>query len=268
MSFQSGTHNLTNGVQDYTVTFPAAFSTTPGVIIPVVFNTTDSSVLMINAQVTAKSASQFSVHLDAVPDSNNYVLGWMAGTAAVIYAALLMIGKKVTDIAVTATLPVDADLFPFVAMSPLPTSKVVTWEMIRSAFVNYLADPPAAADSEGITGQFAADENFLYFRLETTWIQVPVLAGDWLTENPLKPEREGVVSLTSGQATKVVTFGTPFASGNAPIVEVQVFNVESGDKLVLYAMPIASSLSGFTVALNAAPDSSDYKMHYRARQLT
>lgn len=267
MSFQSGTYALSNGVVDYTIPFPLTFTSPPGAIIPAVFNIIDGSSLLLVATVTDKSETEFSVRLDGTPDSNNYVLGWMAGESALLYAAVITIGKKVTDITRASTKPVDADLIPFVSMSPLPASKAMTWEILRSAFVNYLADIPASANSAGITGQFAANEDFIFFRLTTGWVQIPCLAGSWLTANPNRPEREGVAALTAGEIIQNITFDTPFDSGDDPVVSVQIYNVAAGDKLVLSAMPIASSLSGFSVAMTAEPDTADYKIYYKARQL-
>lgn len=75
---QAGVLALTSGERDYTVNFPSAFSGTPDVIIPTVFNIVDNEVLMLNAVISAKSAASFSVHLDGTPDSGNYNLSWLA----------------------------------------------------------------------------------------------------------------------------------------------------------------------------------------------
>lgn len=80
-AYQQGIINLVNGVDEYDVTFPYAFSDTPTLIDPTFYNldTGDTTPLWIEGAVTARSPSGFTVTLTQPPDSGTYVMSWYAG---------------------------------------------------------------------------------------------------------------------------------------------------------------------------------------------
>ena len=268
MAYQGGTTNLSSGVQDYTVTFPTAFTATPGVILPVVQNTSADAVkLLITAQVVASSATQFSVRISGAPNSNNYVLAWVAGDIATIFAAVSILGVRMSQLPVQSSAPGDNDYFPIVSTASLPVSKRLTFGVLATLFVNYVPTPPASPAAAGSIGDYATDTDYVYFHTGVQWGRIGLQLGSWDTGSAPIVQQEGTVTLVSGNAAPSFTFPVSF-SGTTPAITGLIFgNTAGGTNLMLAGQVASVSLSGFSLALNAEPDNSTYTLYWQARQI-
>lgn len=269
MPIISGSVSLTQGVTTATVSFPVAFLTTP-VIVPTVANVSaDPAKLLINAVIVDASGTVFTVELDQATDSPNYTLEWIAGTpdqftALVNYAHQLLEAQKLK--------PKIGDQDCFVGISrdkAYPETVLFPATALDSRFVKRVTTPPAAPNSPGTPGDFAVGPGYAYFRGSSVWFRVPLLPGtSWSEDETIKPTRKGVVSLNTVDQIQAVVFATPFPSGSSPNVRCHVQNLAGNlsELLFIQAMPVAASLSGFSVALTAIPNVGSYELMYEAVQ--
>ena len=268
MSLQTGSSQLTNGVAELTVTYPAAFTTVPTVVVGMVNNTTDASTLILTAVLDTSTTTGFTVKFDAAPNSSNYYFDWIAGSMELVASTIQTIGRKLTEVPVKSGEPLDSDRFIMIGAYPLPSTFTLNWASVKGLFAK-LVDAPASRTQAAAYGSVALDSNYFYFRDTNYWVRVPrEPVGAWTDAFLLKAARSGYASLSSGLQLHSISFATPFDSGNPPVIESLVVQNLSADaaKSVLTGMPVATTLSGFTLALNAATDSSSYKVAYRAVQ--
>lgn len=268
MSLQTGSTQLTNGVAEVTVTYPAAFTSTPTVVIGMVSNTVDASVLLLTSVLDASSPTGFTMKFDAAPNSSNYYLDWIAGSMELVASTLTTIGRKLTEVPIKSGEPLDSDRLIMIGAYPLPSTFTVNWSSIKGLSAK-LVDAPTSRTQPAAYGSVALDANYFYFRDTSYWVRIPREPdGAWTDAFLLKPTRSGYAALTSGAQLQTVAFDTAFASGDPPVIESLVVQNLSADgaKSVLLGMPVATTLSGFTMALNAATDSANYKVTYRAVQ--
>jgi hypothetical protein len=80
-AYQQGVSTLSTGVNEYVIPFSSAFSSVPNLIYTQVFNSDPlyNTPLWIEAVVTARAASSFTVTLTQTPDSDDYIMSWFAG---------------------------------------------------------------------------------------------------------------------------------------------------------------------------------------------
>lgn len=83
MAIQQGTFPLTEGVTDYTISFPISFTFVPEFILTIVYDSEEETEQQwIGTAVTSRTASGFTVQLLEPPDRNGYHLAWLAGDIA------------------------------------------------------------------------------------------------------------------------------------------------------------------------------------------
>jgi hypothetical protein len=269
MAYQDGNAALTSGVQDYTIVFPSQFTTVPETVLAMVENTSGDPVkLMIRALVTAVNDQEFSVHLDTAPNTDNYRLSWLAADAATVIQMIGFTGRRLSQFPVVAGIE-DSDLIPMVRTEGLPYTGLLTGEQLRQAFVRQVA-PPASSAAAGQLGDFAIAPDTLftwvYFHNGVQWV-VSKFSQDFDDATVPTATRKAVVSLAAGQKTPVITFATPFVGDPPVITALQVYNLSGDTVLRLHGMPTAVTVAGFTLNLSAAPDTTSYKLFYRAEQI-
>lgn len=266
MAYLEGTTALTSGTQEYTISFTPAFVSAPDVIIAVVENTSaDSPKLLIVANVIDKSATDFTVLLDSVPDSNNYVLAWVAGSASIIFQALVSAGKRISEIPLLSGDPLDGDYFPIVHTSPVPTTNRILWSTIRSMFARRRSVPPPSPATSGSTFDISVDANYFYIRNGSAWGRIPLETSNWTSGNLFIPQQEGILQLTSGISTVTITYPVAFTGSGTPHVLWSLRNTAPGNKLFLEGLITAESLSAFELSLNYPPDDSNYYLYWMSR---
>jgi hypothetical protein len=266
MAYLEGTLGLTSGTQDYTIPFAPAFVATPDVVIAVVENTSADAVkFLITAHVVDKSATDFTVRLDSAPNSNNYVLAWVAGSASVIFQALVAGGRRISEIPLLTDDLLDGDYFPVVHTSPVPTTKRVLWSTIRSLFARRRSIPPPSPATSGSVFDISVDANYFYIRNGSTWGRVPLETSNWSNGSVFIPRQEGVQQLTSGNKIVTVTYPVAFSGSGTPRALWSIRNTASENKLILTGLLTAESLSAFELTLQSAPDSSNYYLYWESK---
>lgn len=269
MAYQEGTESLATGVQDYTITFPTAFTATPGVILPVVQNTSaDATKYLLTTTVVDSSATDFTVRISGAPNTDNYELAWVAGDITTIFQAVSVLGIRMSQLAVQSAAPGDSDYFPMVSTASLPVTKRLTFSILYSLFVNYVATPPASPAAAGSIGDYSVDETAVYFHTGVQWGRIGLQLGSWDVDPTPIVQQEGVHTLASGNAAPTITFPDTFVSVVPTITSLVITNTVDATSLMLTAQVTAVGLSSFTIALVAAPDSANYKLYWQARQIT
>lgn len=74
-------------------------------------------------------------------------------------------------------------------------------------------------------------------------------------------KRSGVVSLTSGESSKTISFSTPYSSSN--YVAQVCIECSDSDPMFLQFIIKNKTVNGFTVVFNAPVDSNNYKINYK-----
>ena len=261
--FQQGLENIGNAAATVTVTYPAAFTTTPEVVIAVIQNTVDGAPSAITAEVTTTTTTGFVVKLSASTNSVNYQLAWVAGSANLMFDVIAQMGFRTSQLAEQTSAPLDNDYFPMVITSPLLQTVLIKWSTVYGLFGRRVS-APAAPGSSGDVGQWAADANWFYTYYDGVWGRSPRQTDAWDWNYPAGNVwgQEGRITMTSGQNTVSVVFDQEF--GGTPLVTFSIENTATGDKLLLQGILTTVDYTGFTVTLNTAPDSSSYVLNWRA----
>jgi hypothetical protein len=265
MAFQQGASNIANAASATSVVYPAAFLSTPDVVIAVVQNTVDGGPLSISAEVTASSNTGFTVQLSAATDSANYDLVWVAGDAQIIFEILSQLGFRVSELGLQTSLPLDDDYFPMVHTSPLPATKRIKWSVIKTAFTQFVSSAPSASSDSGTVGQWAVDADFIYTHDGTAWGRTPRATTGWGFTHVPTWSAQGQQALTQDVDDVSVVFDEAF--GAAPEVIFSFQNTAGGNLQILQGLITAVSTTGFTVSLNTTPDTTAYKMNWRASSI-
>lgn len=273
MAYQEGVENLQNGVGVYTITFPAAFSSTPDIVIPVVFNTSgDSPKRGLVAHVVDKDQNGFEVELDGLPDSANYQLSWIAGSLTSVFEAIQQGQRASTFPAVDGSLA-DQDKFLLLRFGPVIRTQTLSWEALREYFPNVVGQLPVAPTTSGAAGEIAlptAVSPWLFLHTGTLWGRIPVevTAAGWSAQSAITSIREGLADLASGQTTHDIVFSEPFDIGVVPLVWCQIRNLVDDPFLVIIGTVTNVTHTGFRYIVHMAPDSGNYKLQYHARKST
>jgi hypothetical protein len=257
---------LTSGQRTYAVTFPAPQAITPTVVAPIVLNNSgDAVVLLINAYASNITNTGFDLTLDSEPNSNNYVCSYMAGSAWDFFQSIKFFGQFFTNLSRRTSAPSANDRLLLLSMSPLPHSEQITWETMCSVLSLYQATPPTSATDAGRPGTFSYDGSYLYLRGTSTWSRLPLIPdANWAASYATKQLRSARYALVEGEQIQTFNYSVAFAAQGSdpsavPDVRVGIMNLsEDASKSVLFATVIASSLTGFSFALNAPPDSDNY----------
>lgn len=262
----SGYIPLSNAQSTVTgVVFDKAFASLPVVLVPSVVNTVDVSPLPITAQISAISATQFSLRLSAATNSANYGVHWIANDGL---GAGNTYGQFFQQLAEQGALPPDLASIPL-ALPGMNGTVRMPVSLLRQLFAEKTVGITGPGDAgNALSVAWSADEKYLLVRNGTRWMRLAAIDDlDWTADYTIPPRRTGVVDLTDGSIEKSVLFSPAFAGGDAPIVRCQVFNHgPDALKAITYAMPTASSLSGFTVQFQGAVTGGDYKLWYEAVQ--
>ena len=264
-SFQQGVESIGNGAATLAVVYPAAFSSTPDVVIAVVQNTVTPNPTAITAEVTASSTTGFTVKFSSAPGDANYELAWVAGSATLMFDVVAQLGFRTSQLTEQVTNPLRADYFPMVHTSPVLRTVLIKWGTVYDMFGERV-DVPTSPNDSGELGQWAVDSKWYYTHDGTLWGRSPrqTEAWDWTDQQTTAVwGQEGQEMITEGVQTVTVAFSQAF--GSTPLVTFDIQNVAvGGDKLLLTGILTAVSTTGFTVTLNALPDSANYCLNWRA----
>ena len=262
MAFNQGLQSIGNATIDVTVVFDVAFTAAPDIIVPVVENTSNDSVIYaISAQVTSKSSTGFVVHLSSATPSANYKLAWIAGSAAIIYQGITLAGRKTSQLPLPVNALTDDDYFAFTTVSPLPVTRRLRLASLKALFPS-VSSVPASPASAGTAGNIAVDNNYVYTFDGTLWGRSPRRVASWDQSETTGQELRGQASLTSGVRTVNVSYSSPFAA--EPAVLFSFKNTTTGSRQLISGLQTSGSASGFTVTLNTSPDSSNYVIVWSA----
>lgn len=281
--FQTGSEAISNGATTKVVTFPTPFAADPDTIIAVMRNiSADVSKTVIQAEVTAQSASGFTVKLGAATDTVNYELVWLAGTAASILDTMsVLAGRKLTSYGALASLINATFKMPLLDMSGIPSLKLVDATTFWSAVVQRASAVPASPLA-AITDAMAmtVHDGWLYISAQDQWVRLPVDASlTWDAQPFYVPFREREISFVeespgvdeilvgADQLVYTIPFVTPFEAGNDPKVMVQLTDL-NGSAIFQYTAQVTQrDLEGFDVTFSAPIQNYTLKLYYMARQL-
>jgi hypothetical protein len=281
--FQSGSESITNGVSQFTITYPVAFAADPDVIIAVVRNTSaDSPKYIIQASITEQSATAFTVSLDAATTSGNYELVWLAGSAASILDTMsVLAGRKLTSYGALASL-INAEFkMPLLDMAGIPALKLVDATTFWSAVVQRASAVPAsplAALTD--TMSMTLHEGWLYISDSDQWVRIPADRSVSWTDQPFYvPFREREITfveatpgadeilVVADQLVYTIEFDTPFEAGNDPKVLLQLVDLNGAAVFQYTAQVTRRDLDGFDVTFSAPIQNYTLQLYYMARQL-
>lgn len=267
MAYQSGEEAISDGVSTVSVVFAPAFGAEPDIVIAVVQNTVDNPQLSIQAQVTAKSATGFTVDLDSATDSANYELSWLAGAASLVFEAVTKLGMRVGDLPRPARPPRGNDLLVMVQDG---ATVAVPFAHLESFFARSAA-PPSAPTDPGTAGQLAVDDTGFFAHNGTAWLRMGPLghATDWTISTAMSavPMQGGSHAFADLDTDAVVTFDESFPSdGAAPLVLFSIRNTVDPTPTAITGVVTAVSLTGFTVEVSPAIDSDNHILDWVAFQ--
>lgn len=269
MTYQDGILALNNVDTEYSVVFGTPFGTTPDVITLQVNNTVDGTPNFILAQVRAKSTTGFDLELDQVPDSNNYVLSWIATQGSTSFEVVSDSVRKLSQTPHDPLEPGDLEMVPFVQTAPVPHTVHRRWEDLRSFFLRHQATPPAAPLEASSAGSVSYDTNYLYLQIGAQWARIPMqVLTSWASDYTLNDRRTGLETLANGTQEHTITFATAFGAGELPVPRtLQVFN-DTDDPVTVVSVALVTdiTLSQFTTMLTAETDSTNFKLHYEFEQ--
>ena len=264
--FQQGTQPIGSGITTVDVEFPLTFPGAPDIILAVVSNTSgDSPKFLIEADVVYKDAYGFTVQLTGVPDTNNYVLGWVAGSVEILYQALAKLGIKISALPMLLTEPGSDDYVPLVHTYPIPLTTRMTWGLIRSLFPGLIADPPASPAAAGVYGQMALDaDGWLYVHNGILWGRTQLFQTSWDVTALGDDAQEGVVAMVQNQGYVDIVY--PAAFSVAPKVWFSIRNLSAdANKTMLVGVQISGNTVGARIQLNTAPETGHYELVWRAQ---
>jgi len=267
MAFQQGNQAIPNGASTITVTFPVAFTAPPDIIIPVIENTSaDAPKYLFFGNVVAKDLFGFTVSFTGtnVITTGNYVLTWVAGSAAAILQVLQAMGVKISQLTALAADLKDTDYLPFVHTDPYPITKRLHWGVLRAFFPNLQQDPPANPNSPGEAGMLAIDDTWIYTHDGINWGRSQRYTAGWDATTGSVPEQSGQIALVQGQNYIDITYPTPFPAN--PRVEFSFCNFGGAtDKQILSGLQVTQTTTGCRIWINTGPDSPDYKLNWTAK---
>jgi len=269
MPVQTGAQSLTSGVTIAVVTFPTPYVSAPETVLAAVQNlSADVTKLQIDVLVTEITNVGFTVALSVAPDSVNYELSWWAGGPGELTVLLNYVHQRIDRQPRKSVMAANDRLIGVDMAGGIPRTVLMRMSDLDVRWVNRQTNPPSAANSPGTPGDIAGDSSYLYFRLASGWVRVPLINDAvWATSYAAKPTRKGVVNLNNTDVIQTVSFDVPFSGGAAPSITCQVQNLSvASEKLLISAMPVESSLATFKIALSAVPDTSDYQLIYEAVQ--
>lgn len=271
MPVQSGSYPLLSGVVDYVVPFPAAFTSPPQIVIADVGNTSaDATKYLLEAKVIGVTTSTFTVRLSAAPNTANYTLSWIAGGSSDILSVLQYTHRFFHEMAKQDTFADQDRLVAVAFINGIPRVRQALFQDLDTRWTRRRDVPTSPTVPDALAGDVAVDSDYVYVHDGAEWLRAPVVRdSDWAADYTLKPSRRGLASLTPGQVVQSITFDSPFTDGAAPVVRIcQVQNFgAAAEKLLITALPVSTTLSGFTVVLNAEPDTSDYDIYYEVVQM-
>lgn len=259
-AYQQGVQSIGDSVTSVSVTFPVSFTVAPEIVLTNIRNLTDGTPLAIQATVTSKSSTGFSVVLSAATDGTGYELEWMAGSASIVFDVVAQLGSRVSTLSELTVLPDDDDYVPFVHKSPVVRTMILKWGTLYQAFGRKTSVPASPTDT-GAASNWAVDANFFYTHDGVKWGRVPRQTANWAQTLPAHIQ-QGQAAITNGASSVDVTFAEAFDS--TPVIVFSIQNTVAGNKLMISGMLTAASATGFTVSLNAAVDSGNYKLNWSA----
>lgn len=221
MAYQEGNQSLASGATSASVTFPIAFENTPGLVIPVVSNYVDGSVLNILATVTARTASGFTVDLSQATDSANYKLEWVAGNATLLFQTVRTVGKSFLDLPVLTAPPADSDRFPVMVMAPTPRMTTLPWSIIKNLFMRINAGAPSSENlPAAVLGDTLINSTTMSVFDGTQWRTLTFNGAptptniDWTGRRVLYVSKGAAATDTRGSLSKY-DYSRPFATPTA-----------------------------------------------------
>jgi len=270
MALQSGLIALNSGVTSGgPISFTTPFGVVPAVAVWVENTSSDTNKLLINAYVSAANTTinEFSFVLDTPTDTDKYKLGYLAADINTVLTAVSLLGKRVTSMPLFTGTPSANDLVPFVSMWPMPQSQALSFGKMQELFPSALANIPTTPSANGTANQFGVfndgSNDYFYIRGADKFYRVGVSGVNWGAADVATKRLSATVALDISVQTKSITYASAFTA--EPRVTFSIKNTSGdGDKLVLHGFQSAGSTSGFTVTLNAAPDSANYYITYTA----
>ena len=265
MNYLQGLSNLAANTQDGSIVFSSPFGAAPDVVIAVVENTSADAVkLLITVEVVAKDANGFTYRLSGAPNTTNYKLAWVAGSAAVLFQ-FTAVGRKLSSLNSLESGILDDDYLPVVHLFPVATSMRLRFAVLKALFPNLVVEPPTDPTDPGQFGQMALGDNFFYLHNGVLWGRNTLQTSRWdLQSAPAAiPAQCYVTPLVQGQAYIIVPFGTPYAT--TPLINFSFRNlVDGAGSVALSGVQTVGSTTGFRVDLNTAPPSGNYQMVWQA----
>jgi len=268
MAYQSGEEPIGSGTTTVTVTFAPAFSATPDIVLAIVQNPVDNPALSIQATLTAKSSTDFTVDLDATTDSANYELAWIAGDASLVFQAVTKLGTRVTDLPLGARELRAQDRIVVVQDG---VTRQVPFLDFQESFMMKRGTPPTASSDAGVASEMSFDANNAYLYTGSAWLRIPFGGNktDWTiaASNSTKPAQGGAVALSDLDTDTSVVFDDAFpSSGGSPVVTVSLANTVDVSPSDISAVITAVSLTGFTVEYSTAIDTDNWQLYWQAVQ--
>jgi len=145
----------------------------------------------------------------------------------------------------------------------MPQSQALSFGKMQELFPSALATEPGVPSASGTANQFGVFNDYLYIRGADKFYRVGVSGVNWGAADVATKRLSATVALDISVQTKSITYASAFTA--EPRVTFSIKNTSGdGDKLVLHGFQSAGSTSGFTVTLNAAPDSANYYITYTA----
>lgn len=270
--FQSGLTDIPADALFVEVVFDVPFYAVPSVIIPVVQSVGASGIqYIIEAGVTDKSTTGFTVWFDVPPPTDEYKLAWVAGDSDVIEMLNALSGRKLTSFSPAATMRRSFKI-PFIFLSPTPHIELVDNATFDAGVVRKLPQVPAGPlEDIGLPMDMYSDDNWLYVRISDRVARIPLdNTTSWSLQPFYVPFREAEVTIvpSTGVRTFRIDYSTPFADGNVPKPLITLSDEGSVDVEMVNALVTARDLSGFNVTFNSPPNSTTLKVYYMARQLS
>jgi hypothetical protein len=268
MAYQSGEEPIGDGDTAVSVTFTPAFVGEPAIVIAVVQNKTDDPQLNLQAQITAKDNTGFTVALSGTTDSANYELSWIAGDADIVFQAVTKLGTRITDLPAPIREPRAADR---VVMVQDGVTRQIPFADYQASFMLKGSEAPTAATDGGTASEMFFDSENVYLHVGSRWLRIPYAGHptDWSIPAVMstKPAQGGRVTLADEDTDVTVTYTYDFPSDSAaPLVFFSLKNTADVSPSAFYGNVTASSLAGFTVTFNEAIDSGNWIFDWFAIQ--
>lgn len=178
----AGNQDLASGVTEIDVTFSSNFSNEPVVIIqwmrdgtPVSSDQVDT-LGPVRLQSSAGQYTGFKVYLSSpVPDAD-YQLSWVAldTDSDLVVVVTSTPGKRLNELDSFSNEPADTDTF-LVNKSSSNRGMLLPWSIIKGLITTTQVDPPSGSADSGSTGEWALDDDYLYFYDESNgWGRIAI----------------------------------------------------------------------------------------------